>query len=158
MKLIHPLLLSLVLGFSGCDVYTNSIASKAQDILQSNLNTDAKFSKYKMHVTSVNLVGEGLMKFEGIAKVEMDGTSHDVPISVSSDFSNILVQTKPGAFIFLLEKEFGDVKKQVDAELDKASKEIEEKLRASQKNVKELGESTEEMGQKLEAPKENTNQ
>ncbi len=122
MKLFHPLLLSLVLGFSGCDVYTNSIASKAQDILQSNLNTDAKFSNYKMHVTSVNLVGEGLMKFEGIAKVEMDGTSHDVPISVSSDFSNILVQTKPGAFIFVLEKEVSESNKDIEQKLEALKK------------------------------------
>jgi hypothetical protein len=128
MKIFHALLLSLVLGISGCDAYTDSIATKAKDILQSNLNTDAKFSKYKMHVTGVNLVGEGLMKFEGIAKVEMDGTSHDVPISVSSDFSNILVQTKPGGFLFILEKEMNEAKFKLDQQIAEAERENEKEM------------------------------
>jgi hypothetical protein len=145
-----------VLGLSGCDAYTNSIATKAKEILQSNLNTDAKFSKYKMRVTSVKLVGEGLMKFEGIAQVELDDTSHDVPISVSSDFSNILVQTKPGAFVFLLEKEMGELSKELNAAAEKASKEIEDKIMASQKSVNELGESNKDSdkntGEAIEKP------
>jgi hypothetical protein len=95
-------LVALLIGLTGCDVYTNNIAGTTKGVLQSNLDSDSKFAKYKMRVVDVQLVSESLNKFEGIAKVDFEGKTYDVPVSVSADLNNILVQTKPGGFTFFI--------------------------------------------------------
>lgn len=122
-------LVALLIGLTGCDVYTNNIAGKTKDVLQSNLNSDAKFAKYKMRVVDVQLVSESMSKYEGIAKIEFEGKTYDVPVSVSADLNNILVQTKPGGFIFLFEKEMNEAKQKFEKDMDEASKDLEQKLR-----------------------------
>ncbi len=123
-------LFALLVGLVGCDVYTHNIAGKTKDVLQSNLNSDAKFAKYKMRVVDVQLVSESMSKYEGIAKIEFEGKTYDVPVSVSSDLNNILVQTKPGGFIFLFEKEANEAKEKFEKDMDEASKDLEQKLEA----------------------------
>ncbi len=115
---ITAVLVALLVGLTGCDVYTNNIAGKTKGVLQSNLNSDAKFAKYKMRVVDVQLVSESISKYEGIAKIDFEGKTYDVPVSVSADLSNILVQTKPGGFIFLFEKEMGEVSNDLEQKLE----------------------------------------
>ncbi len=117
-------------ALTGCDVYTNNIAGKTKDVLQSNLNSDAKFAKYKMRVVDVQLVSESMSKYEGVAKIDFEGKTYDVPVSVSADLNNILVQTKPGGFIFLFQKEMNEAKAKFDKDMDEASKDLEQKLEA----------------------------
>lgn len=121
-------LVALLIGLTGCDVYTNNIAAKTKGVLQSNLDSDAKLAKYKMRVVDVQLVSESLNKFEGIAKVDFEGKAYDVPVSVSSDFSSILVQTKPGGFIFLFEKEINEAKEKFEKDMDESARDLEQKL------------------------------
>lgn len=121
-------LVALLIGLTGCDVYTKNIAGKTKDVLQSNLNSDAKFAKYKMRVINVQLISESMSKYEGIAKIEFEGKTYDVPVSVSADLNNILVQTKPGGFIFLFEKEMNDAKEKFEKDMDEVSKDLEKKL------------------------------
>ena len=121
-------LVALLIGLTGCDVYTNNIAGKTKGVLQSNLDSDSKFAKYKMRVVDVQLVSESLNKFEGIAKVDFEGKIYDVPVSVSSDFSSILVQTKPGGFIFLFEKEINEAKEKFEKDMDESARDLEQKL------------------------------
>ena len=115
---------------TGCDLYTNNIAGKTKDVLQSNLNSDAKFAKYKMRVVDVQLVSERLSKYEGIAKIDFEGKTYDVLVSVSADLNNIFVQTKPGGFILLFEKEMNEAKEKFEKDMDEASKDLEQKLEA----------------------------
>lgn len=124
------ILIAILIGLSGCDIYTNNIASKTKGILQSTLDSEAKFAKYKMRVVDVQLVSESMSKYEGIAKVDFEGKVYDVPVSVSSDFSNILVQTRPGGFIFLFEKEINEAKEKFELDIDNASKDLLEKFEA----------------------------
>lgn len=130
MKKIIAMLAVVLFALTGCDVYTNNIAGKTKDVLQSNLNSDTKFAKYKMRVVDVQLVSESMSKYEGIAKIDFEGKTYDVPVSVSADLNNILVQTKPGGFIFLFEKEMNEVKAKFDKDMDEASKDLEQKLEA----------------------------
>lgn len=102
----------------GCDVYTNNIADKTKEVLQSNLNSDAKFAKYKMRVVDVKLVSESMSKYEGIAKIDFEGKTYDVPVSVSADLNNILIQTKPGGFIFLFEKDMSEKYKEIEQQME----------------------------------------
>ena len=127
---IVAVLVALLIGLTGCDVYTNNIAGKTKDVLQRNLNSDAKLAKYKMRVVDILLVSESMSKYEGIAKIDFEGKTYDVPISVSADLNNILVQTKPGGFIFLFEKEMNEAKERFEKDMDEASKDLEKKLEA----------------------------
>jgi len=42
--------------------------------------------------------------------------------------NNILVQAKPGGFIFLFEKEMSEAKEKFEKDMGEASKELEQKL------------------------------
>lgn len=135
MKKIIAIIAAAFFALTGCDVYTSNIAGKTKDVLQSNLNSDAKFAKYKMRVIDVQLVSESMSKYEGIAKIEFEDKIYDVPVSVSADLSNILVQTKPGSFIFLFEKEMNEAKAKFEKDMDEASKDLEQKLESLKEKI-----------------------
>lgn len=130
MKKIIVILAASLIGLTGCDVYTNNIASKSKDVLQSNLDSDSKFARYKMRVVDVQLVSESMSKHEGIAKIEFEGNIYDVPVSVSADSSNILVQTKPGGFMFLVEKEMKESFEKFEKDMIESAKDLDVKLEA----------------------------
>lgn len=119
MKFLFGLIVAILISLTGCDLYTNNIAGQAKKALQEILNTDQNYSKYKMEVTEVKLISENLKKYEGVAKVLYEGKSYDVPISVNSDFDNILVQTKPGGFLFLIENEINSAVKELEGKSGK---------------------------------------
>jgi hypothetical protein len=146
-KLIVIFTVSLI-GITGCDAYTSNVSNKTIGVLQSKLDSDANFAKYKMRVVNVQLVSEGISKFEGIAKIEFEGKNYDIPVSVSSDLSSILVQTKPGGFLFLLEKEIS----QAQIKMDKDIAEGQEKFQ------KDMDEAKKDFEQKFEVLKEKNNQ
>lgn len=129
IKILSGIFISLFI-LAGCDMYTNNIAGKTKDVLQSNLNSDAKLAKYKMRVVDVQLVSESMSKYEGIAKIDFEGKTYDVPVSVSADLNNIFVQTKPGGFIFLFEKEMNEAKAKFDKDIEESSNDLERKLEA----------------------------
>lgn len=83
-----------------------------------------------MRVVDVQLVSESMSKYEGIAKIDFEGKIYDVPVSVSADLNNILVQTKPSGFIFLFEKEMNEAKQKFEKDMDESSKDLEQKLEA----------------------------
>ena len=74
-----------------------------------------------------------MSKYEGIAKIDFEGKAFDVSVSVSTDLNNILVQTKPGGFIFLFEKEMNEAKEKFEKDMNEASKDLEQKLEALKK-------------------------
>ena len=51
-----------------------------------------------------------------------------MPVSVSADLNNIFVQTKPGGFIFLFEKEMNEAKAKFDKDIEESSNDLERKL------------------------------
>lgn len=116
MRIINKIICStfLLIFIIGCSDYTNRISNTTKDVLQEKLNTDSNLSKYKMSVINVKLVAESMNKYNGIAKVEFQGTQYDVPLSVTADLSNILVQTPPTAFLFLAEKEINDFLQKIE--------------------------------------------
>ncbi len=134
IKILSGIFISLFI-LAGCDTYTNNIAGKTKDVLQGNLNSDAKFAKYKMRVVDVQLVSESMSKYEGIAKIEFEVKTYDVPVSVSADLNNILVQTKPGGFIFLFEKEINEAKEKFEKDMNEVSKDLEQKLEALKEKI-----------------------
>ena len=61
-------------------------------------------------------------------EVDFEGKIYDIPVSVCSDFSSILVQTKPGGFIFLFEKEINEAKEKFEKDMDESARDLEQKL------------------------------
>ena len=101
-----------------------------------------------MRVIDIKLVSESMSKYEGIAKIEFEGKTYDVPVSVSADLSSILVQTKPGGFLFLLEKEISQAQMKIDKDI----------AEGQEKFQKDMDEAKKDFEQKFEALKEKYNQ
>jgi len=69
--------------------------------------------------------------YEGIAKIDFKDKVYNVPVSVSAELHNILVQTKLGGFIFFFEKEMNNVKEKFDDDMKESTKDLEQKLEAT---------------------------
>lgn len=44
-------------------------------------------------------------RFQGMAKIMHEGTSHDVAVEITVDGKNVMWKTDPGAFMFVAQKE-----------------------------------------------------
>jgi hypothetical protein len=61
-------------------------------------------ARYGMEVRSVSLVKSGSRVYKGSVTLTLDGKSHDIGITVTTDATDILLETGPFAFSFLAEK------------------------------------------------------
>ncbi len=72
--------------------------------MQSKLDTDPDLSPLHLKVVHVDLVNKAGNEYKGIATVKTSrGTSHDVPIDVTSDGDKTLWEAAPGAFLFAVQ-------------------------------------------------------
>ncbi|MEZ0357651.1 hypothetical protein [Mycobacterium sp. SA01] len=72
--------------------------------MQSKLDTDPDLSPLHLKVIHVDLVNKAGNEYKGIAQVKTSrGTSHDVPIDVTSDGDRTLWEAAPGAFLFAIQ-------------------------------------------------------
>jgi Protein of unknown function (DUF2510) len=81
----------------------DQVAAEVQSAMQSKLDTDPDLSPLHLKVIHVDLVNKAGNEYKGIATVKTSrGTSHDVPIDVTSDGDKTLWEAGPGAFLFAL--------------------------------------------------------
>jgi hypothetical protein len=82
----------------------DQVAAEVQSSMQSKLDTDPDLSPLHLKVVHVDLVNKAGNEFKGIAQVKTSrGTSHDVPIDVTSDGDKTLWEAAPGAFLFAVQ-------------------------------------------------------
>jgi hypothetical protein len=74
------------------------------------LSLTRKFKEWHITVTSVQLLKQGDNRFQGIAKLTHQGTSHDVPVEITADGTNVMWKTDPGVFMFVAQKEMEKLK------------------------------------------------
>lgn len=82
----------------------DQVAAEVKSAMQSKLDTDPDLSPLHLQVVHVDLVNKAGNEFKGIAQIKTSrGTSHDVPIDVTSDGDKTLWEAAPGAFLFAVQ-------------------------------------------------------
>ncbi|TGD84295.1 DUF2510 domain-containing protein [Mycolicibacterium sp. CH28] len=82
----------------------DQVAAEVQSAMQSKLDSDPDLSPLHLKVVHVDLVNKAGNEYKGIATVKTSrGTSHDVPIDVTSDGDKTLWEAAPGAFLFAIQ-------------------------------------------------------
>jgi hypothetical protein len=79
--------------------------------MQQKFATDAQFKEWKLNVTDVQVLKQGENRYQGIAKVVHDGTTHDVPVDLTVDGLDVLWKTDGEAFQDIAQKEFQKLQK-----------------------------------------------
>jgi hypothetical protein len=88
-----------------CGLSTKQIAETVKTSMQQKFDSDTQFKQWHLRVTKVQVVKQGGNQYQGMATVIHEGQSHDVPIEITADGSNVMWQTQPGAFMFVAQKE-----------------------------------------------------
>ena len=89
---------------SGAEL-AESAAATVRASMQRDLDNDPDLGKLGLKVVEVNLVNKAGNEYKGIATVKTrDGATHEVPVDVTADESNVLWETPPGAFVFAVEE------------------------------------------------------
>jgi VCBS repeat-containing protein len=89
----------------GCGMSTEQIGEAVKTSMQQKFDSDSQFKKWNLSVTMVQVLKQSENRFQGIATVVHEGTSHEVPVEITADDSNIIWQVQPGAFMFIGQKE-----------------------------------------------------
>ncbi|MDR2186235.1 MAG: hypothetical protein LBO80_11320 [Treponema sp.] len=99
-----PAALTLIFLLASCGMSKAGIESRVAAEFQQSLDGDDDLSGYGMEVKSVSLVKTGSNAYDGYVTVALDGESHNIGITVTTDADDILLETDPFAFSFLAEK------------------------------------------------------
>lgn len=89
----------------GCGMSTEQIGEAVKTSMQQKFDSDSQLEKWHLSVTKVQVLKQGENRFQGIATVVHEGASHDVPVEITADDSNVIWQVQPGAFMFVAQKE-----------------------------------------------------
>jgi hypothetical protein len=95
--------------FSSCGVSKGEMERDIKQSFQEKMDTDSNYKKYGMKVQSISLVKSGSNSYDGFVTVLLDEETHDVSISVKTDGSSYIWETKPLAFGFLMQYELGNI-------------------------------------------------
>jgi hypothetical protein len=95
---------AIIALLASCGMSKDAIERRVFTEFQNRLDKDADTARYGMKVRSVSLVKSESRVYKGYVTVSLDGKSHDIGITVTTDGSNILLETDPFAFSFLTEK------------------------------------------------------
>ena len=89
----------------GCGMSIEQIGETVKASMQQKFNSDDQFKEWHLSVTKVQVLKQGDNRFQGIATVLHEGTTHDVPVEITADGLNVIWQVQPGAFMFVAQKE-----------------------------------------------------
>lgn len=88
-----------------CGPSVDQIGETVKTSMQQKFDSDTQFKKWHLSVTRVQVLKQGENRYQGIATVMHEGESHDVPVEITADGSNVMWQAPPGAFMFVAQKE-----------------------------------------------------
>ena len=89
-----------------CGQSTDQIGETVKTSMQQKFDSDAQFKNSRLSVTRVQVLKQGENRYQGIATVMHEGESHDVPIEITADGSNVMWLAPSGSFMFVALKEF----------------------------------------------------
>jgi ABC-type uncharacterized transport system auxiliary subunit len=89
----------------GCGMSTEQIGEIVKTSMQKKFDSDAQLKKWHLSVNRVQVIKQSENRFQGIATVVHEGTSHDIPVEITADDSNVIWQVQPGAFMFVAQNE-----------------------------------------------------
>jgi len=102
-RLLLTVLLAVIVA--GCGLSKDDIADTVKTSTQQKFDSDSQFKDWHLWVTGVDVLSKGGNQYQGIAHIYHAGTSHDVPVEITVDGRDVMWQTAPGAFVFVLQKE-----------------------------------------------------
>lgn len=89
---------------AGCGPSTDKLGETVKSGLQTKLDTEPALSRYHMSVSAVSVMHSNGNEYKGIATVEYNGVSHDVPIEVTADGEKMMWKVDQGGFGFLVDE------------------------------------------------------
>jgi hypothetical protein len=95
----------------GCGQSTEQIGETVKKSMQQKFDSDSQFKEWHLSVTSVQVLKQGENRYQGMATVMHEGESHDVPVEITADGSNVMWQAPSGSFMFVALKEFQKLEK-----------------------------------------------
>jgi hypothetical protein len=103
--IIFSFCLFAVLSFSSCGISKDKMERDIKRSFQEKMDTDSSYKEYGMKVQKVFLIKSGSNSYDGFVTVLLYDDTHDVSISVKTDGSSYIWETKPLAFGFLMQYE-----------------------------------------------------
>jgi len=73
--------------------------------MQQTFDSDPQFKEWHLAVIRVQALKQVGNRYQGIATVVHEGTSHDIPVEITAEGSNVMWKTEPGALMFVAQKE-----------------------------------------------------
>lgn len=89
-----------------CGLSKEEIAETVKTSMQQTLSSDAQFKEFDLKVVHVKVIKQGDSSYKGLAAVDYEGEVHTVPVEITVDGSNVMWEAKPGAFMFVAQKQF----------------------------------------------------
>ncbi len=106
--------ISIAVFLVGCGMSKEQIAETTKVSMQQTFDTNAQLKEWQLKVTDVQVLKQGENRYQGIAKVVHDGTTHDVPVDITVDGSDVMWKTDQGAFFFVAQKELEVAQKKLE--------------------------------------------
>lgn len=77
------------------------IGSTVTQMIQQKVDTTEPFSKLHMKVNSVDVMHSEGNKYIGVAHIALNGSVNDVPVDITADGDQVMMQIHPGGFSFV---------------------------------------------------------
>ncbi|MFC5741152.1 hypothetical protein [Dyella tabacisoli] len=78
----------------------NAVGLKAAETMQHRLDTTAPINQLHMIVGRVYVTHAKGNKYQGVAFVNLNGDIHQVPVDITLDGEQLLLQVQPGSLMF----------------------------------------------------------
>jgi predicted small secreted protein len=88
---------------SSCGISRDEMERGIKQSFQEKMDTDSDYKKYEMKVQNISLIKSGSNSYDGFVTVLLGDETHDVSISVKTEGSSYMWETKPLAFGFLMQ-------------------------------------------------------
>lgn len=103
MRICGIIILSLIVA--GCGLSKEEIGEAVKLSMQEKLDSESQWQQWHLNILNVQVFRKGWNKYQGIAKVKHEGTSHDVQVEITADGKNVMWKVPPGGFSFIVQKE-----------------------------------------------------
>ncbi len=102
VRFVFVLSLNILLMLE-CGVSDSQVGAIVRTSVQNTMSTDPRFAQWGLTVTGVQVERLTDSTYQGTATIEYEGVSHSIPLHVTYDGKNVVWQTEPGAFSFVLQ-------------------------------------------------------
>lgn len=114
------------IALTACGASIPDLESQVKQSMNEKFGSDSDLAQYHLQVLNVTLVHAKGNDYEGVADVDYKGQTHDVPVHVVSDGSQMLWQVQQGGFGFLAQDIFQNAMKQSEKEINDAMQQTQQ--------------------------------